>query len=154
MQNLKVHCRFCGREDLKLILSLGMTPLADRLLTQEQLQETECTAPLDLVFCPECTLVQITETVPPEILFADDYPYFSSISPALLEHTRKNALGIIQERKLDSGSLVIEIASNDGYMLKNFIKNRIPVLGIDPAKAPAQAAIEAGIPTLCTFFDK
>ena len=154
MQNLKLHCRSCGREDLKLILSLGMTPLADRLLTQEQLQATECTAPLDLVFCPGCTLVQITETVSPEVLFADDYPYFSSISPALLEHTRKNALGIIQERKLDSGSLVIEIASNDGYMLKNFIKNKIPVLGIDPAKAPAQTAIEAGIPTLCTFFDK
>jgi len=154
MQKRNLACRSCGHADLELILSFGRTPLADRLLTKEKLDQPELTAPLDLVFCPNCTLVQITETISPEILFDEEYPYFSSVSPALLRHSRENALDLIKSRKLDSNSLVIELASNDGYMLKNFVEYRIPVLGIDPAKAPAQAAHKIGIPTLCTFFDK
>ena len=74
-------CRSCGHEDLQLIVSFGRTPLADRLLTREELDQPELTAPLDLVFCPRCTLVQITAVVSPEILFDADYPYFSSVSP-------------------------------------------------------------------------
>src|SRR5205814_10417153 len=97
-------------------------------------------------------LVQITETVPPEILFGRDYPYFSSVSPALLDHFRRSAVSIIESRRLGAESFVLEAASNDGYMLKNFIERGIPVLGIDPAQGPAQAAQQAGIPTLCTFF--
>ena len=126
--------------------------LADRLLTKEQLAQPELTAQLDLVFCPMCTLVQITESVSPEILFCEDYPYFSSVSPALLQHTRENAHELIQSRQLNRNNLVVELASNDGYMLRNFVENQIPVLGIDPAKGPAEMAQEAGIPTLCTFF--
>lgn len=152
LNELERACRACGNTNLELILSFGRTPLADRLLTAEQLNEPELTAPLDLAFCPDCTLVQITETVPPEILFSKDYPYFSSISKTFLEHSRENAEELIQSRKLDVNSLVIEPASNDGYMLRNFVAREIPVLGIDPAKAPAQAAQKAGIPTLCTFF--
>ncbi len=147
-------CRSCGHPSLEMILSLGWTPIADRLLTKDQLGQPELTAPLDLAFCPQCTLVQITESISPEILFCEDYPYFSSVSKALLEHSRKNADELVQLRKLDSNSLVVEIASNDGYMLRNFVERKIPVLGIDPACGPAEAAQHAGIPTLCTFFDK
>jgi SAM-dependent methyltransferase len=98
--------------------------------------------------------VQITETVSPEILFGEDYPYFSSVSPALLQHSRQNAEELIRSRHLDSDSLVVEIASNDGYMLRNFVGAGIPVLGIDPAKGPVLAAQKAGIPTVCAFFTR
>ena len=134
-------------------MSFGQTPLADRLLTAEQLQEPELTAPLDLVFCANCSLLQITQTVSPQILFAEDYPYFSSVSQTLLHHSRENAEELICTRELDASSLVIEIASNDGYMLRNFVAAGIPALGIDPAQGPVQVAREAGIPTLCTFFN-
>jgi SAM-dependent methyltransferase len=154
LEEAKCICRSCGYKPLELIVSFGHTPLADRLLTQEQLGQPELTSPLDLAFCQNCTLVQITESVSPEILFSEDYPYFSSVSQALLHHSQENALELIQSRKLGTDSLVVELASNDGYMLRNFRKHKIPVLGIDPAKGPAQVAQKAGIPTLCTFFGK
>ena len=154
MLNGSIHCRSCGLSNLEAVLSFGETPLADRLLTVEQLNDVEPTAPLELAFCPNCTLAQITETVAPEVLFGGDYPYFSSVSPTLLRHSRDNALELMSSRKLSEHSLVVEIASNDGYMLRNFVESRIPVLGIDPARGPAEAALKAGIPTLCTFFDK
>nr|NIM98557.1 methyltransferase domain-containing protein [candidate division Zixibacteria bacterium] len=90
--------------------------------------------------------------VPPEILFGEDYPYFSSVSKTVLQHSRENAHELIRSRKLDAKSLVVEPASNDGYMLRNFVAQGIPVLGIDPAKAPAETAQKAGVPTLRTFF--
>ena len=154
MNDSTLTCRSCGGTDLKSILSFGQTPLADALLTQEQLNQPEITAPLELVFCSNCTLVQITETVPPEILFCRDYPYFSSVSKSLLQHFGHSAKHLIESRQLNSDSLVVEAASNDGYMLKNFLQSGIPVLGIDPAQGPAEAAQQAGIPTLCTFFSK
>jgi SAM-dependent methyltransferase len=147
-------CRSCAGAQLQPILSFGKTPLADNLLTKAQLDAPEITAPLDLVFCPQCSLVQITETVAPEILFCNDYPYFSSVSSALLEHFAKSAMELIAARRLNAKSLVIEAASNDGYMLKNFATEGIPVLGIDPAAGPVEAAHRRGIPTLCTFFGK
>jgi SAM-dependent methyltransferase len=152
MHDSKIACRSCGNPNLDLIISFGYTPLADGLLTKEQLEQPEYTAPLDLAFCPNCGLVQITEIVPPEILFCREYPYFSSVSPSLLKHFGDSAKAIIESRQLNSNSLVIEAASNDGYMLKNFVEKGIPVLGIDPASGPAEAAQKAGIPTLCTFF--
>lgn len=151
---IEKKCRSCGRSNIKTILSLGTTTLADRLLNEDQLNQAELTAPLDLVFCPDCYLVQITATVRPEILFGEEYPYFSSVSPALLEHSRKNARELIHSRKLNKNSLVIEPASNDGYMLQNFTELQIPVLGIDPSKGPAEAAKAKGIPTLNTFFTR
>jgi SAM-dependent methyltransferase len=147
-------CRLCGRPNPDLILSLGETPLADRLITHAELQKRELKAPLNLVFCPECSLVQIKETVSPKALFNDKYPYFSSISKTLLKHSEKNAHALIRSRRLNEKSLVVEIASNDGYMLKNFKRNKIPVLGIDPAKGPGTAAQKAGISTICDFFDR
>jgi SAM-dependent methyltransferase len=148
----KLTCRSCGHANLKCIISFGQTAISDRLLTKEQLDQPELTFPLELVLCTNCTLVQITESVDPKILFCENYPYFSSVSKSLLEHSRKNATELIQSKKLNENSLVIELASNDGYMLKNFVDENIPVLGIDPADAPAQDAIKNGIPTMITFF--
>jgi SAM-dependent methyltransferase len=90
--------------------------------------------------------------VPPEILFCEDYPYYSSFSPYLLKHSKDNVEDLISRRQLDKTSFVIELASNDGYLLKNYINHKIPVLGIDPADGPAHAAEKAGVPTLNTFF--
>lgn len=154
LNHQKTACRACAGKNLEMIVSFGTTPLADRLLTADQLSHPELMAPLDLVFCCDCTLIQITETVAPEILFGADYPYFSSISRALLEHSRQNAEELIRSQTLGPTSLVIETASNDGYMLKNFVASGIPVLGIDPAKGPAEAAQKAGIPTVCAFFGR
>jgi len=152
---MKTHtntCRSCGHHPLLGIIDFGETPLADRLLTAKQLSEPEITAPLELVFCSQCSLVQITVSVDPEILFWEDYPYFSSVSETWLEHCKANALALIETRHLGPDSLVVEIASNDGYMLRNFVEHGIPVLGIDPADGPAAAAQKAGIPTLIEFF--
>ncbi len=145
-------CRSCGGTNLLPIMSFGETPLADRLLTTEMLEQPELHAALELVFCPDCTLVQITESVSPDILFGEEYPYFSSVSPALVAHFRESALNLIETRGLDSSSWVVEAASNDGYMLKNFMEQGIPVQGIDPAEPPAKAAQAAGVPTLLTYF--
>jgi SAM-dependent methyltransferase len=154
MDQSQFHCRSCGATGVNPIVSFGRTPLADALLTHEQLSKPEITASLDLVFCPNCALVQITETVPPEILFCRDYPYFSSVSKSLLEHFSTSAEHLIQTRQLNADSLVIEAASNDGYMLKNFVDKGIPVLGIDPAEGPVRKAQERGVNSLCTFFTK
>lgn len=145
-------CRSCAGGKLQVVLDLGTTPLADRLLTKEQLAQHEPAFPLQVAFCETCSLVQILETVPPEVLFCDDYPYFSSFSDTLLEHSRANVEELIDTRKLDGNSLVVELASNDGYLLQYYRKRGIPVLGIDPADGPAKKAIEAGIPTEIAFF--
>lgn len=146
------ECRSCGQTSLLPILDLGNTPLADRLIAADQLDEPEYFAPLKVLFCPACALVQISETVSPEILFGDDYPYFSSVSPALQSHFARSAEQLIARRRLGADSLVIEAASNDGYLLKHFVDRGIPVLGIDPAKGPALAARKKNVNTLHTFF--
>jgi SAM-dependent methyltransferase len=152
MSDLTFHCRSCGSPDVISILSFGRTPLADGLLTREELAEPEITAPLDLVFCPDCSLVQITETVPPEILFCRSYPYFSSVSKSLREHFAASANSIIEKRGLNRDSLVVEAASNDGCMLRNFAAKGIPVLGIDPAEGPVAKAQQEGITSMRAFF--
>ena len=149
---MSVACRACGaRGQLAPILSLGRTPLANALLTAERLAEPEPTYPLDLVFCPACSLVQITETVPPERLFRD-YPYFSSFSDGMVRSAKELIERLVAERKLGSHSLIIEIASNDGYLLQHYRDLGVPVLGIEPAANIARVAEARGIPTLCDFF--
>lgn len=145
-------CRSCGQTSLKAVLSLGRTPLANALLTEEQLTQPEQTYPLELEFCPHCSLAQITETVPPEKLFRE-YLYFSSFSDTLLRHTKGLVERLIPSRKLNDTSLVLEIASNDGYLLQYYKQAGIPVLGVEPAVNVARVAQEKrGIPTLCEFF--
>ncbi len=148
----ETRCRSCGEPGLEHLFDLGVTPLADRLVSPEHLSEPEITAPLNLVLCRNCGLVQILETIDPEVLFHQDYPYYSSVSPALVEHSRKNVEEIIAGRGLSSKSLVVEVASNDGYLLQHFRDAGIPVLGIDPAPGPASVAVKRGIPTLNEFF--
>jgi len=145
-------CRSCKGMSLDVFLDLGETPLADRLLTLSDIEALEPTFPLRVAFCRGCGLVQITETVDPKILFADRYPYYSSFSPALLEHSRANALDVMARRELTQNSLIVELASNDGYLLKNYVSRGMPVLGIDPADGPAAAAEAAGVRTLRAFF--
>jgi SAM-dependent methyltransferase len=146
------HCRSCGCEDLKSVLDLGVTPLADRMPSAAHADRDEPRFPLEVVFCPECSLVQILETVDPAMLFDDDYPYFSSFSKYLLEHSRKNVLELIERRKLGPQSLVIELASNDGYLLKNYVEQGVPVLGIDPVKSLCEAAEKIGVRSRAEFF--
>lgn len=144
-------CRSCAADVLFPILSLGRTPLANSLLTAEQLGEPEDSYPLEVVFCHECALLQITETVPAEKLFRE-YLYFSSFSSTMLNHARDLAALVIESHKLDHKSLVIEIASNDGYLLQFYQQSGIPVLGIEPATNVARIARERNVPTICEFF--
>jgi SAM-dependent methyltransferase len=146
-------CRSCGDSNLKLVLSLGKMPLANALLTEEQLRQPEPTYPLDLVFCRSCTLLQITETVPPDQLFSN-YLYFSSFSETMLQDSKELAQILIESHRLNESSMVVELGSNDGYQLQFFQERKIPVLGIDPARNIAEVAEKRGIHTLCRFFGK
>lgn len=134
------------------MLSLGETPLANALLTTHELDLPEARYPLDLAFCPECFLVQILETVPPETLFSN-YPYFSSFSDTVVRNAEALVSRLLASRPLDASKLAVEIASNDGYLLQFYKRAGVPVLGIEPASNIAQVAEkEHGIPTLCEFF--
>ncbi|MCK4783763.1 MAG: class I SAM-dependent methyltransferase [Desulfobacteraceae bacterium] len=152
MESADSICRSCKQHDLKIFLNLGQKPPSDRILTKEQLGQPEPFYPLEVAFCPNCSLVQILETVPPETLFVDSFQYYSSVSPALLKHSKYNVLDLVKSRNLNSNSFIIEIGSNDGYLLRNYVEMGIPCLGIDPAPAQAKAAEKIGVPTLNTFF--
>ena len=145
-------CRSCGADGLIPVLDLGRTPLANSLLTSEQLNKPEDNYPLEVVFCPACTLVQITETVPPEVLFRD-YLYFSSFSDTMLSHAETLVDQVLRERELGGESLAVEVASNDGYLLQYYKRCGVPVLGIEPARNVARVAVEErGIRTVTEFF--
>ena len=144
-------CRSCGNAALEVILRLGSMPLANALLTKDQLSEPEARYPLDLAFCSVCTLVQITEVVPPEQLFGD-YPYFSSYSATMVSHAEGLVRSLIEQRGLGPRSLAMEMASNDGYLLQHYLGAGVPVLGIEPASNVAAVAAERGIRTRCAFF--
>jgi hypothetical protein len=154
MYNDTVTCRGCGGAERVEILALGEMPLSNGLLSESEVHQPEARFPLTLLFCPQCSLVQIRETVDPKVLFSADYPYFSSVSDAWVRHCRANALELIESRKLGASSLVVEIASNDGYLLRNYRDREIPVLGIDPAAGPAAEARRIGIPTREEFFGR
>jgi len=144
-------CRAVGGQ-LRPFLNLGVTPLSNALVRPSDLEATEALFPLELAFCEDSALVQTTENIPADALFAGHYPYFSSFSDQMLGHSREHALGLIESRRLSAESMVIELASNDGYLLKTFVDEGIPVLGIDPATEQAAAANSIGVPTLAEFF--
>jgi SAM-dependent methyltransferase len=146
-------CRSCRAGGLERILDLGEVPVADLLLREEDLGRPDPRFPLSLCLCRSCALVQLGETLAPEVLYRGDYPYYTSVSASLLDHFGAAAERLIESRRLGPRSLVIEAASNDGYMLRRFAERGIPVLGIDPARGPAEVARKAGVPTLCEFFD-
>ncbi len=145
-------CRSCGEPASKPFLNLGNVPLVDRLVHPDELVKDEPKFPLSVVLCECCSLAQIVETVSPDLLFCNQYPYYSSCSSSWLEHAQCHVDDLIHTRKLGSNNLVVELASNDGYLLQYFCRAGIPVLGIDPAEGPASVAIDRGIPTLIEFF--
>lgn len=144
-------CRSCGGRHLLPVLSLGETPLANSLLNIADLNKPEPRYPLELVRCADCSLVQITETVPPEILFRD-YVYFSSFSDTAIKNAKEIAERVTRDYKLNAQSLAAEVASNDGYLLQFYKQASIPVLGIEPALNIAKVANEKGIRTISEFF--
>ena len=149
-----ISCRSCGSKRLETILRLGQMPLANAYLTCEDLAHPEQRYPLDLAFCPACSLVQITETVPPDVLFRE-YLYFSSYSDTVVRNAEEIVLRLIASGNLNGNSLAGEIASNDGYLLQFYKRAGIPVLGIEAAANVAKVAVrERGIRTLCDFFSE
>jgi len=144
-------CRFCKAELRHTFVDLGMSPLCESYLRPDQLNQMEAFYPLHVFVCDRCFLVQLQEYVNPENIFVE-YAYFSSFSDSWLEHCR-NYTGQMTERfGLNAQSLVVEVASNDGYLLQYFVERKIPVLGIEPAANVAEVAVERGVPTLTQFF--
>lgn len=144
-------CRFCSAPLDHTFVDLGVSPLANSYLEPEQLQEPETFYPLEVFLCEKCLLVQLPEAARPEEIFTD-YAYFSSYSTSWVEHARRYTEAMLERFDLGPGSLVVEIASNDGYLLRHFRERGVPVLGIEPAANVAAAAREAGIPTDNEFF--
>lgn len=147
------RCRSCGSTHSLPVIDLGLQPLANNLLRPEDLCKPEPRFPLAVFVCGDCWLMQITDTVPPVDLFSD-YIYFSSFSDAMLRHARAAVQKHIAEKKLGKDSFVIEIASNDGYLLKNFVEAGVPCLGFEPAANIAEVARKNGVETHCEFFGK
>ena len=144
-------CRSCGSSTLHQVIDLGTQPLANNLLAPADLDKPEPKFPLDVHVCAECWLMQITHIVPPVSLFSD-YVYFSSFSDQMLRHAREASLRYIADKDLNAESFVIEVASNDGYLLKNFVEAGVPCLGFEPAANIAEVAREKGVETHCEFF--
>jgi SAM-dependent methyltransferase len=144
-------CRFCSTPLAHTFCDLGMTPLSNSYLTADELQEMEPLYPLHAYVCSECFLVQLDEFADPQEIFSD-YAYFSSFSDSWLEHSRNYTQLMTSRFGLDASSLVVEIASNDGYLLQYFVEAGIPVLGVDPAANVAAAAEKKGIQTIVKFF--
>lgn len=145
-------CLSCGSSSLQPIIDLGIQPLANNLLRAEDLAtRPEPKFLLDVHVCTDCWLLQISHIVPPVDLFSD-YVYFSSFSDHLLRHSRASALRYIEEKHLNADSFVIEVASNDGYLLKNFVQAGVPCLGFEPAANIAEVARANGVETHCEFF--
>lgn len=142
-------CRFCQSTNLHLILDLGTAPPSNSFLTAEQLEEPETYYPLRLFFCADCGLVQLPEYKKASEIFKDDYPYFSSQSPSNVSHA-KEYVDMITERFHPKS--VLEIGSNDGYLLQHFSKH-ISCLGYEPSRGPAEEARKKGIDTVADFFD-
>jgi SAM-dependent methyltransferase len=145
------QCRFCGAGVEAVFADLGMSPLANSYLPPERANAMEPFYPLRALVCSECFLVQLEEFETPDAIFSD-YAYFSSYSSTWLDHARAYTEQMIERFGLDEHSHVVEIASNDGYLLQYFRERSVPVLGIEPAANVAKVALQKGIPTLVEFF--
>jgi 2-polyprenyl-3-methyl-5-hydroxy-6-metoxy-1,4-benzoquinol methylase len=144
-------CRFCGETADHVFVDLGMSPLCESLVTAEQLSQMEAFYPLRVNVCARCFLVQLPEYVSPQRIFTE-YAYFSSYSDSWVEHARAYVETIRHRLDLTEKSFVVEIASNDGYLLQHFVRAGIPVLGIEPAVNVAEAARKQHVPTRACFF--
>ncbi|UMP02267.1 class I SAM-dependent methyltransferase [Amycolatopsis sp. EV170708-02-1] len=144
-------CRLCGSAHLASVVDLGATPPCERFLTAEQLAEPEPTYPLHLRVCTECWLAQIPPLITPEETFTE-YAYFSSYSASWVEHAKTFVDGAVERLGLDESSFVVEVASNDGYLLKHVVAQQIRCLGVEPSVNVGQAARDAGVPTKTAFL--
>ncbi len=149
--NVHARCRFCGTPLSQTVVDLGMSPLCESYLRHDQLNEMEAFYPLHVYVCDNCFLVQLEEYVSPDKIFTE-YAYFSSYSDSWLEHARTYTRMAMERFGIDDTSLVVELASNDGYLLQYFAKEGIRVLGVEPALNVAEAAVKKGVPTLTRFF--
>ena len=147
------QCRFCASPLETIFADLGMSPLANSYLTPEQANGMEPFYPLRAFVCSRCFLVQLEEFETPDHIFSD-YAYFSSYSSTWLEHSEQYVEQMIERFGLDADSQVVELASNDGYLLQYFRDRQVPVLGIEPAANVAEVAVQNGIPTLVEFFGR
>ncbi len=147
------RCRFCENPLVDTVVDLGMSPLCESYLPSAKLDSAESFYPLHVRVCRECYLVQVGEYVRAEEIFGE-YAYFSSFSTTWLKHAEDYVSMISRRLALDSKSFVVELASNDGYLLQYFVKSGIPCLGIEPAANVAKAAVEKGVETEVAFFDR
>jgi len=144
-------CRFCGSDLRRTFVDLGLSPLCETYPSVADLNRGETYYPLHVMVCEKCWLVQLDEYETPEKIFSD-YPYFSSFSDSWLKHCDKYCEAMKARFELGRQSFVVEVASNDGYLLQYFVKREVPVLGIEPAANVAKVAVEKGVPTLVRFF--
>lgn len=153
METGTLCCRGCSTSLKTPFLDLGMQPLSNRYLAASDMARMEPFYPLRVFFCPVCCLVQLEQFESPETIFGD-YAYFSSYSDSWLDHSRHYVDDVVQRFDLSARSRVVEVASNDGYLLRNFVQKGIPSLGVEPARNVADVARAAGIPTLAKFFGR
>jgi SAM-dependent methyltransferase len=149
-----MKCRFCSKNIDKVFIDLGSTAISNAFLTEEVVNQKECIYPLKVLVCDNCFLVQVDEFQKKEEIFSSDYVYFSSVSDYWLAHCKRYVEKVIPRFNLNEDSLVVEIASNDGYLLQYFKERDIPVLGIEPTNSTAQLALNKGIDTIIEFFDE
>ena len=147
----KLRCRFCGAALERTFVDLGMSPLCETYPSVAELRRGEMYYPLHVYICQSCWLVQLEEFETPENIFSD-YAYFASYSDSWLKHCEKYCLMMKERLGLNENSLVIEAASNDGYLLQFFVREGIPVLGVEPAANVAKAAVQKGVPTMVRFL--
>ena len=148
-----MKCRICGNENLKEFLSLGKTPLANSFLSEKELDKEENAFPLELCFCGNCKLVQLTHVVPPEMMFKN-YVYVSSTTNTFKVHFARMAEEISNFLGLDEGSLAVDIGSNDGILLRGYKKFGVQTIGVEPAANVARIAEQGGIETINDFFNE
>jgi SAM-dependent methyltransferase len=147
-------CRLCGAPLEHVAADLGVSPVANDFLREEDLGRMEPFYPLCALVCDVCLLVQLEAFEPPERIFSDDYAYFSSYSTGWLDHSRRYTEAMVERLALGAESKVVEIASNDGYLLQYFVERGIPVLGVEPTANTAAAAVAKGVPTEVCFFGR
>lgn len=145
-------CRFCKNELTDIFIDLGNSPASNSFLTKEELNEPEVFFPLKVYTCSKCFLVQLDEYKKSDAIFNNNYVYFSSYSKTWLQHSKEYTELMIRKFAFNSQSLIVEVASNDGYLLQYFKEKNIPVLGIEPTANTAQIAKEKGIETVVNFF--
>ena len=146
------NCRFCDSQLSQIFVDLGLSPLCQTQIRPDQLNHGEAYYPLRVFVCGTCFLVQLDEYVSPDVIFSEDYPYFSSYSDSWVKHAKDYVDKMVTDFGIGKDSFVVEIASNDGYLLQHFLSAGVPCLGIEPAESVAQAAREKGIETISRFF--